>query len=278
MNIGNKIKAARKSKKLTQAELSRGIVTRNMLCAIESGTANPSLDTLVKIAEKLKLPPSYFLSESEDVYFYKKSQEIDKILSALKAKNYKAVIERAEALGGLDDEIAYILAYSYFKSAESSAKNGAFESVATYLKKFNEYKEKTCYDLSIEAAVAKIYSALSKNIQAPLLEFDKDGYENLLGSVRYEYYKYLMHDSDYPYTTEAYANHLKAKQLIRERKYNAAISLMLDIIDSKSLEYDAYLIFGIYTDLENCYKQLYDFENAYRYSSKRLSLIEGFKS
>ena len=162
--------------------------------------------------------------------------------------------------------------------AESSAKNGAFESVGAYLKKFKEYKEKTCYDLTIEDSVSNIYTALSKNIQAPLLEFNKEDYENLLGTVRYEYYRYLLHDFDYPYTTEAYAKHLKAKKLIRDRKYNDAISLLLDITENKGIEYDAYMIFGVYSDLENCYKQLYDFENAYRYSSKRLSLIEGFKS
>ena len=54
MNIGNKIKTARKSKNMTQTELGRGIVTRNMLSAIESGKAKPSLDTLIKIAEKIE--------------------------------------------------------------------------------------------------------------------------------------------------------------------------------------------------------------------------------
>lgn len=278
MNIGNKIKNARKSKKLTQAELSHGIVTRNMLCAIESGSANPSLDTLIKIAERLELPPSYFLSESEDVYFYKKSQEIDKIIGALKAKNYKAVIERAEALGGIDDEIAYLLAYSYFKLAENSAKIGSFESAALQIQKFTEYKAQTSYDLSVQTSISTVYSALAKNIHAPLLEFEAAAYEKVLSGIKYEYYKYLLHDYDYPYTTEAYAKHLKAKQLIRERKYADAITLLTQIEDNKNLEYDAYLIFGVYTDIENCYKQLYDFENAYRYSSKRLSLLEGFKS
>jgi hypothetical protein len=42
--------------------------------------------------------------------------------------------------------------------------------------------------------------------------------------------------------------------------------------------HNAYITFGVYSDLEICYKQLFDFENAYRYTSKRLSLIEGFQS
>ena len=278
MNIGEKIKTARKAKKMTQTELSRGIVTRNMLSAIESGTANPSLDTLVKLSEKLSLPASYFLSENDDIYFYKKAQEMDKIIAALKAKNYKSAIDRALSLGARDDEISYILAYSYFKLAENAVKNGALESVTLYLEKFNECKQSTEYDLTVQESLSALYAAIAKNVQAPLLEFDKEKYEEIIGTVQYEYYKYLLLDSDYPYKTESYANHLKAKQLIRERKYNEAIPLLLNIADNKNPDYDAYLIFGVYSDLENCYKQLYDFENAYRYSSKRLSLIESYKS
>lgn len=278
MNIGEKIKSARKAKKMTQTELSRGIVTRNMLSAIESGAANPSLDTLVKISKKLSLPASYFLSENDDVYFYKKSQEMDKIISALRAKNYKSVIDRALSLGAEDDEISYILAYSYFKLAENAVKNGALESVTLYLEKFKEYKKKTEYDLTVQESLSSLYEAIAKNVQSPLLEFNKEKYEEVIGTVQYEYYKYLLLDYDYPYKTVSYANHIKAKQLIKERKYLDAIPLLLNIADNKNPDYDAYLIFSVYSDLENCYKQLYDFENAYRYSTKRLSLLESYKS
>ena len=46
----------------------------------------------------------------------------------------------------------------------------------------------------------------------------------------------------------------------------------------KENEYDAYTVFSIYSDLETCYKQLSDYEKAYLYASKKLSLIEAFKS
>ena len=278
MNIGEKIKTARKSANMTQAELSRDIVTRNMLSSIEGGNANPSLDTLIRLADRLELPASYFLSENDDIYFYKKMREMDKILLALKMKNYKSAIDRALSLGGIDDEISYVLAYSYFKLAENSVKNGELNSVAVYLNKFNEYKKSTVYDLTVQESISSIYESIAKNVQSPLLEFKREKYENVIQTVQYEYYKYLLMDYEYPYKTASYANHLRAKHLIKERKYLDAIPLLLNIADNKNPDYDAYLIFGVYTDLEHCYKQLFDFENAYRYSTKRLSLLESYKS
>ena len=66
---------------------------------------------------------------------------------------------------------------------------------------------------------------------------------------------------------------------IAERKYKEAIALLSSIENLRgSGSYNAYVIFGVYTDMENCYKQLADYENAYRYASKRISLIEGFKT
>ena len=278
MNVGQKIKDARREKGMTQAELSKNIVTRNMLCAIENGSANPSLDTLLKIAERLKLPASYLLSENDDILLYKKSSEIGKITAALKAKNYKSAIERATSLGQLDDEVAYVLAFSNFKLGEAAVKLGQLESASRYLQEFKRYRQHTVYDLSVEDSLFEIYIAISKNIQAPLLEFNESEYLKVLKIAEYEYCKYLIMDYDYHYTTPAFKNHLKAKQLIKERKYSDAVKLLVEIADNKNPDYDAYLIFGVYTDLETCYRQLYDFENAYRYSSKRMSLLESFKS
>jgi hypothetical protein len=66
---------------------------------------------------------------------------------------------------------------------------------------------------------------------------------------------------------------------MKERDYNAALKLLVKIENEKTPEtYNAYVMFGVYSDIENCYKQLYDFENAYRYSTKRISLLEGFNT
>ena len=60
MTLGEKIKNARKSKKITQAELAKDKITRNMVSCIESNRVNPSLETIRYIANELSLPVSYF--------------------------------------------------------------------------------------------------------------------------------------------------------------------------------------------------------------------------
>ena len=59
MTLGEKIKSARKAKRITQRELAKDKLTRNMISRIESGTATPSLDTIKYVANELKLPVKF---------------------------------------------------------------------------------------------------------------------------------------------------------------------------------------------------------------------------
>ena len=75
MLLGEKIKLARLAKKITQSQLAGDKVTRNMISRIETGTANPSLDTIKYLAQRLSLPVSYLLSEDDDLLFYEKKEK-----------------------------------------------------------------------------------------------------------------------------------------------------------------------------------------------------------
>ncbi|OTX79756.1 transcriptional regulator [Bacillus thuringiensis serovar londrina] len=63
--LGEKIKALRKEKKLTQTELVGLELTKSMLSQIENGKATPSMKTLQYIAEKLECEMSFLLEEDE---------------------------------------------------------------------------------------------------------------------------------------------------------------------------------------------------------------------
>ncbi len=279
MTLGEKIKKARREKKMTQAELCKGKITRNMLSAIECNKASPSLESIKYIAERLKIPVSYLLSEDDNLFFYAKREEMRYIKGAYKAKNYAACIEHINKLSDTDDELEFLLASSYFELGKASLLRGSLASAGRYLKKAKEHSERSIYDTERIKKLLPLYIALATNIQAPLLELDVAAFQNSFeGDFEIELFKYISGDTEYKYTTDVFARHIKAKRLMRDRNYQAAIALLSEIEDSKTKNYNACVIFGVYADLETCYKQLMDFEGAYRYSSKRISMIEGFKS
>jgi len=115
MTLGEKIKSARKSKKITQAELAKDKITRNMISRIESGKVNPSLETIRFIAGELSLPVSYFLSEDDDLIFYEKMEKINLIYRAYQAKEYDYCINKIKSLSGIDNELALILATASYQ-------------------------------------------------------------------------------------------------------------------------------------------------------------------
>ena len=278
--LGEKIKKIRKKRKLTQAQLAGDKVTRNMLSRIENGAANPSLDTLEYIAEGLGISVSYLLSETDDLLFYEKKELISQIYRAYEAKNYSACIKLISSLSGRDNELNYILSISYLELAKSMVRQGSLVSALRNLELSDEHCKMTVIDTQHIEAQIPMYSSIAKNIQSPLLEFDAQKYTNsLVGSVDLEFFKYLTLDFDYAFETPIYALHMEAKKLMKERNYPDASKLLINASElSKKESYNAFVIFSIYTDLEYCYKQLYNYEKAYLYSTKRMTLLEGFKS
>ena len=63
--LGEKIKALRKEKKLTQTALAGSELTKSMLSQIENGKATPSMKTLQYIAEKLECEASFLLEDDD---------------------------------------------------------------------------------------------------------------------------------------------------------------------------------------------------------------------
>ena len=278
--IGQTIKELRKKKGLTQSELVGTKITRNMLSSIESGTANPSLDTLEYIAERLSVSVAYLICDEENKFAFEKNEYIDSIYRAYSGKNYAACIRLIKSISKTDDELCYLLSSAYFELGQKNVKDGSLISATKNLSEAIEYASKTKLDTSNIEAKAHMLLSIAKNVQAPLLEFDSNKYNSaLIKSCDFELYKYLTMDFSYTFTTAAYSLHIEAKKQIKERNYKEALQLLSDALEIiKKEDFNSFLIFGIYTDLEYCYKQLYDFERAYHYSTKRITLLEGFKA
>lgn len=278
--LGQKIKRLRKSQGLTQAELVGKEITRNMLSRIETGFATPSLETLKYIADRLNVSTAYLVSEDDDLLFFEKKETISKIYRAYEAKNYTACIAIINSLSAADDELNYLLAHAHLEVGKKDIENGSLISAEKNLTLSEKYCKATKLDtLHIEARIP-LYKAIAKNIQSPLLEFDSQKYTDaLMLSTDFELFKYLTLDYTYSYTTPIFSLHMEAKELMRERNYPEAVKKLICATEiSIKDNYNAFVVFGLYTDLEYCYKQLCDFEKAYIYSTKRLTLIESFKS
>lgn len=280
MDIGKKIRAARLDKHMTQSEVASDKITRNMLSAIESGKATPSLDTLLYIADRLDVPAYYLISDDVDVLEYRKTSLLPQLKESFAKKQYEGCILYAEKMEHIDDEVAYMLTYSHFALGVTALKNGAFVTADKHLSKAEEYAAQTIYDTVSVCCKIPLYLTICRNFSAPLLDFDKEAFmKTVLENSDFEFFKYVCNDWSYQYTTPLLKKHVAAKVKIKERRYYDAITLLLEIAEAKSdFEYNAYFMYCVYSDLENCYKQIFDFENAYKYVSKRMSMIEGFNS
>ncbi len=280
MTIGEKIKKARASLSMTQAELAGDTVTRNMLSAIETGKANPSLQTLMYISEKLELPISYFLTDDADMDSFKKAKLMPRIKQAFKEHKYDLCQNLISELSMPDDEIYYMLAHINCEIGISCAKSGALKRADKHLRLSLSLSQKTFYNTDYIKITAPLYMSVANNISSPLLEFDAFSYTSHLQDMAHvDFYKYLIGEYDFDFKNEHFKSHLEAKQLIKERKYYDAIRILSRLEEEKSkIEYNAYFVFSVYSDLENCYKAVCDFENAYKYSSKRISLLDAFNS
>ena len=68
MTLGEKIKSERRRLGLSQTQLAGDKITRNMISAIESDKANPSISTLSYLAERLSVSLSYLFSEDRKAH------------------------------------------------------------------------------------------------------------------------------------------------------------------------------------------------------------------
>ncbi|WP_326512194.1 helix-turn-helix transcriptional regulator [Clostridium intestinale] len=92
MNLGEKLKAIRKSKGLSLKELSNttnGNISISFLSDIENGRGKPSIETLKVIATALNTPVSYFIDDSESNIFSESIEDTDFVPIVELLKDFK---------------------------------------------------------------------------------------------------------------------------------------------------------------------------------------------
>ncbi|MDE0564533.1 helix-turn-helix domain-containing protein [Exiguobacterium sp. B2(2022)] len=94
--IGERIKALRKQKKMTQTQLAEGIVTKSMLSMIENGKAEASMRSLRELASRLDVSVQFLLKDSRESELQKLVEEIEYADMGFMKWDNKDIIERLE--------------------------------------------------------------------------------------------------------------------------------------------------------------------------------------
>ena len=111
MNLGEKIKAARLERHMTQKDVVGDYITRNMLSKIENGSATPSVKTLEYLAGALGLPAGYFMNDSNGDELTPGS--VASARNHFRDGEYEGCVQVLEGLdmdGGYKDEAMLLLA------------------------------------------------------------------------------------------------------------------------------------------------------------------------
>ncbi len=280
--FGSKIRSLRRQKHLTQEELAGGQITRNMLSQIESGLATPSLSTLLYLAERLDVPIDYLVSDDVDLGAYRKQRHFPAVKKLFAAGEYQDCLQLAEVhLGDWDDdETALLRCEASLAQAALVINNGSMSPAAPLLAAVKAFAAKTVYETRHLLARAEILRAIAANPQSPRLEFQESLYcGHRKAAIHEELWHYLSDDVQYQYENPAYATHMKAKKLLQDNRLPQAYELLSGIEEHKTDQaISAYVLFRVYTDMETCAKSLRDFEDAYKYATKRMALLSAFKS
>jgi transcriptional regulator with XRE-family HTH domain len=289
MNIGEKIKRIRTAKVMTQSELVGGKITRNMLSRIENGAANPSIDTVYYIAERLKVSPGYLLADENDEMVFRKHSEIVGIKKAFMNEDYRICRDMCmTAESGDDDEIQMLLCECNLAIGIEEFNNGRLRESCEYLDQAIEGCSKTLYRtdyvLATAAVCFKFIRLLSVTLSSNVIDENE---VNIYPAMTDELCRYLMMleringaediiesdilrigKSDSPYVM-----HLLATRLIREGEYAKAREILLSVLNGEAAVPQPVLYF-VFSDLETCCREVEDFKGAYEFSQDKLELMQ----
>ncbi|MBE6600394.1 MAG: helix-turn-helix transcriptional regulator [Ruminococcaceae bacterium] len=285
MTIGEKIKMLRTERSLTQTELAGEHITRNMLSLIESGSAQPSLSTILYIAEKLGVPAGYLLADSAGEYIYRKSMSADGIKRALHAHEYALCRQLCENLGDKDgdDELVYILAECALGLGKEAFFAGRLKLACEEFDRVAELSSRISYRTDHMLAEAAVFCSYMSGI-SPTLYSECEIDDKLLPlSVKDPFCRYALvcrSIDDMTAVAEEYAEsedflseHIRAKLNIKNGNFAAAHKELTHMLNSDENICGA-IMYDVFVELEQCCREIGDFKGAYEYSSAKVALLE----
>lgn len=286
-HLGEKIRELRKRLGVTQKDLAGDKITRNMLSLIESGSASPSVATLLYIAERLGTPAGYFFAASpeEEGRFLKMS-----VISGLKEQFKLRHFRECEKIcldlpaSALDDELSYILAVSYLNTASDHAYMLDFRPAFTDLDKSEKHSSTTIYCGAEFTRALLFYRALFRAVTTDeipdvLCDASVTGEYVPFGLVQYFMtLKLIKAGENYSYTFPSgsyHDRHIAALNLVMDDRITDGVKKLRELSLDPSLPY--YMHYRVLSDLENAANAAGDVRLAYSSSRRKLEIIERFR-
>ena len=191
MTLGQKIKAARLEKGLTQKEVVGDYITRNMLSKIENDSATPSVRTLEYLAKALDLPTGYFLSDAQ-ISDGLVPDGLNEARAAFREKRWTDCLALLEAdkTAGTSDEGYLLHARAGAQAAQQALEEGRLAEARELAETAHYYNQEGLYgspDLAARLAVllgqiltrqgSQYLQAQREDLARTLEELDKLGME-----------------------------------------------------------------------------------------------------
>ncbi len=287
MTIGQKIKEARLSRGLTQKELVGDRITRNMLSKIENDSATPSMKTLEFLAGQMGLPASYFLEDTR-LSDGTSPDGLDEMRCAYREKRYKDCIDLLETSRtcGTTDEGYLLHALACLGAATEALDRGDTASAREYADVADYYnKESIYYSAKIDAEMSLVLAECALRMNVEEFQVNAREYERAVKAISYAG-RYAAACAEYKALTGEYD---EAERLLKEAgdqcrpecrrlyiqgriflgrgEYEKALEMFTQ---AESTAENGMLLSEIYEGIEDCWRELGDFKQAYIFAKKRL--------
>lgn len=283
--LGEKIREMRLKKGMTQKELAGDRFTRNMLSLIENGTASPSVSTLLYIAEKLGTPAGYFFSVgAEDEAKFFKLTVIGELKELFVQKKYASCEELCSKLpqAAIDDEISYILAYSYMRTSIKASEELDIRAAASDLDRSSYYASRSIY---CDEAFTRADTFYRDLIASACTEEVHDvlccGSGEFIPVTLPQYFmslKLIGNGIRSPFSlprNSFFDRHLSALTMIAEGRNAEGQKRLRELSLDPMLPF--YMRYKVLSDLERAADKEGDIRLAYSSSRRKLELIEQFR-
>lgn len=262
MELGEKLKKARLEAGLSQREVCGEVITRNMLSQIEHGSASPSITTLRQLSRALGKPMGYFFEGGD-------CPVLERAIEAMEAGDYPAArtaLKEYEPQGGLYDRCFQQMAcLTELALAENAIREKRFIYARELLNRARIHRDRLGLLPELEQRRICLMGMLPDQdpvaLAAELPSLD----EPLLlkGEAAY-----LSHQDEQAArlldAVEEQTNPrwclVRGRVYLRERKFSQAARCFHGA-EKRYPETAAYL--------EQCYREMGDYKEAYRYACKQ---------